>query len=171
MTPSIHKKNQNFFLIYLLISEKQFIFAPELTFGITLNVKYMGKCNSLPAFLQTPVNYFKFSELIKTSVGVSNYPQTSLQLDNLSRTWYILNGLRARFGAPIYINSCYRSPDVNRAVGGVDNSYHLQGRAADIRTLPHLMDDFRTFLNETKEQYQHLFVEFIDKGTFFHIAV
>lgn len=131
----------------------------------------MGKCNTLPAHLQTPRNYFKFSELIKTSVGVLNFPQTSLQLDNLSRTWYILNGLRERFGAPIYVNSCYRCPDVNRAVGGAENSYHLQGRAADIRTLPHLMEEFRIFLNETKQQYQYLFVEFIDNGTFFHIVV
>ena len=131
----------------------------------------MGKCNTLPAHLQTPRNYFKFSEFIKTSVGVLNFPQTSLQLSNLSRTWYILNGLRERFGAPIYINSGYRCPDVNRSVGGAENSYHLQGRAADICTLPYLMDDFRTFLIEMKEQHPYLFVEFIDNGTFFHIAV
>lgn len=120
---------------------------------------------------KTLKNYFTFSEFIKTSTGILNLPQTSLQLANLSRTWYILNGLRERFGAPIYINSGYRCPAVNRAVGGVDNSYHLQGRAVDIRTLPHLMDDFRTFLNDMKEQYQYLFVEFIDKQTFFHIVV
>ena len=65
---------------------------------------------------KTLKNYFTFSEFIKTSTGILNFPQTSLQLANLSRTWYILNGLRERFGAPIYINSGYRCPAVNRAV-------------------------------------------------------
>jgi hypothetical protein len=34
---------------------------------------------------------------------------------------------------PIIINSGFRNPDVNRRVGGVKNSQHLQGQAADIR--------------------------------------
>ena len=34
---------------------------------------------------------------------------------------------------PIYINSGYRSPAVNKAVGGVATSNHLTGCAADIR--------------------------------------
>ena len=34
-----------------------------------------------------------------------------------------------------------------------------------------LMDDFRKFLNEFNEQHQGAFVEFIDYGTFFHIAI
>ena len=36
-------------------------------------------------------------------------------------------------GLPIYINSGYRSPAVNKAVGGVATSNHLTGCAADIR--------------------------------------
>lgn len=33
---------------------------------------------------------------------------------------------------PITINSGYRSPEHNKAVGGSNNSYHLRGLAADI---------------------------------------
>ena len=131
----------------------------------------MYKCNLSTCGLQAIPNYFKFSEFIITSVKVSNYPLDSDSLSNLSRLWYILNRIRHCFGAPIYINSAFRTPSVNSAVGGVPNSYHLQGRAADICTLPHLMDDFRQFLNDIKEQHPNLFVEFIDKGTFFHIAI
>jgi uncharacterized protein YcbK (DUF882 family) len=40
-------------------------------------------------------------------------------------------------GAKIFINSGYRSPAHNRAVGGVSNSQHLYGKASDIRTLSH----------------------------------
>ena len=37
-------------------------------------------------------------------------------------------------GEPIVINSGYRSPQLNRKVGGAANSNHLTGCAADIRT-------------------------------------
>ena len=36
-------------------------------------------------------------------------------------------------GIPIIINSGYRCEVHNKAVGGIPNSYHLQGKAADIR--------------------------------------
>lgn len=43
-----------------------------------------------------------------------------------------LEVLRAHFGAPITINSAYRSPVHNRKVGGAATSQHLSGRASDI---------------------------------------
>lgn len=39
----------------------------------------------------------------------------------------LLEMLREKFGKAIYINSGYRSPEHNAAVGGVKNSYHVQG--------------------------------------------
>lgn len=43
-----------------------------------------------------------------------------------------LEPLRDHFG-PIIVNSGYRSKVVNAAVGGAKNSYHLLGKAADIK--------------------------------------
>lgn len=43
-----------------------------------------------------------------------------------------LEVVRAHFGAPITINSAYRSPVYNRSIGGAANSQHLSGKAADI---------------------------------------
>ncbi len=45
-----------------------------------------------------------------------------------------LQVLRDYLDEPILINSGYRSPDHNKAVGGVKNSFHTKGMAADIRT-------------------------------------
>lgn len=45
----------------------------------------------------------------------------------------MLNAIRSRFGKPIIVNSGYRSPEHNAAVGGVPNSQHVLGTAADIR--------------------------------------
>lgn len=44
-----------------------------------------------------------------------------------------LQVLRDFHNKPVIINSGYRSPKHNEAVGGVPNSQHLTGRAADIR--------------------------------------
>ena len=44
----------------------------------------------------------------------------------------VLEPLREHIGEPIYVSSGYRCPELNRAVGGVRNSQHMRGEAADI---------------------------------------
>jgi len=53
---------------------------------------------------------------------------------------------------PILINSGYRTPRVNALVGGVKNSQHLMGQAADIRP-------------KAPEQFQKL-VEFLEASPY-----
>ena len=45
----------------------------------------------------------------------------------------VLQPLRDYMGAPVIINSGYRSPELNKKVGGVRDSQHVKGEAADIR--------------------------------------
>lgn len=44
-----------------------------------------------------------------------------------------LQALRTKIGKPMIVNSAYRSPEHNRAVGGAKNSNHMQGVAFDVR--------------------------------------
>ena len=44
----------------------------------------------------------------------------------------VLQPLRETLGRPVYINSGYRSKRLNARVGGVPNSRHMLGKAADI---------------------------------------
>ena len=46
----------------------------------------------------------------------------------------VLDPLREWYGRPIFVNSGYRCAELNKAVGGVEGSYHLTGCAADIDT-------------------------------------
>lgn len=48
-----------------------------------------------------------------------------------------LQALRSALGKPIVINSAYRSPEHNRAVGGAASSQHLLARAFDCRMENH----------------------------------
>ena len=77
--------------------------------------------------------HFTLRELTKTKTGISNVPNEE-QVENLKR-----NGneeMRNEVGEyPIIINSGFRSPAVNKAVGGVSTSNHLTGCAADIRCI------------------------------------
>lgn len=45
----------------------------------------------------------------------------------------VLQQIRAHFGKPVMITSAYRTPAHNAKVGGVANSQHLYGVAADIK--------------------------------------
>jgi zinc D-Ala-D-Ala carboxypeptidase len=47
----------------------------------------------------------------------------------------ILQPLRDAIGGPIKVSSGYRTPRLNRAIGGAKNSQHMVGEAADIQGL------------------------------------
>ncbi len=73
--------------------------------------------------------FFKDSEFASRDGRPSPYGPMNIQQCLLD----FLNALRLRFGRAIIVNSGYRSPEHNAAVGGVPNSYHTKGLAADIR--------------------------------------
>lgn len=66
--------------------------------------------------------------------GLSNIPDKA-QTENLKTlAENLLQPVRDRYGKPMYINSGFRSPQVNKAVNGSPTSDHMNGRAADVRT-------------------------------------
>ena len=65
-----------------------------------------------------------------------------------------LDKIRADWGSSVIVNSWYRPPAVNRAAGGVSNSQHLYGRAADIRPAKGNIYDFQKWLD--RSWYGHL---------------
>ena len=85
--------------------------------------------------------HFGLAELCKTNTGIENVPNEA-QVENLKRVCRWLERLRKRWNDkygdgddPIIINSGFRSPEVNKAVGGVPTSNHLTGCAVDIRCI------------------------------------
>lgn len=63
-------------------------------------------------------------------LGLSNVCLPEL-LPNMRRVADVLEKIRAHYGKPIHVTSCYRSPEVNKAVGGSPTSAHRFALAAD----------------------------------------
>ena len=58
-----------------------------------------------------------------------------------------LDKVREQWGSAILVNSWYRPPAVNKAVGGASNSQHIYGKAADIRPAQGNLYDFQDWLD------------------------
>ena len=65
-------------------------------------------------------------------LGLNNDP-TKTHLSNMELlAEKIFEPLRKHVGGPIKINSFYRGPELNKAIGGSANSQHCKGQAIDI---------------------------------------
>ena len=72
--------------------------------------------------------------MVATSFPAFQKPPTTQEIVNLAYLCAaVLQPLRNSLGEPIIITSGFRSPSLNKYVGGVANSRHLAGFAADIR--------------------------------------
>ena len=128
--------------------------------------------------------HFTLGELCKTSAKTAdgNIP-SHVHIENLKRLTKWLEMLRdewnRRYGEgddPIIINSGYRSPAVNKAVGGASNSNHLTGCAVDIRCygIEQALRYATTLLDisdESKEEFDELLIEKSSKSIWVHFAV
>ena len=122
--------------------------------------------------------HFTLGELCKTSVKTAdgNIP-SHVHIENLKRLTKWLEQLRQRYkNTPIIINSGYRSPQVNKAVGGASNSNHLTGCAVDIRCLGiEQAIRYATILldisDESGEVFDELLIEKSSKSIWVHFAV
>ncbi len=77
--------------------------------------------------------HFMLTEFLKLEKYPDNIP-TVQQISNLIYGCRnLLEPARQAISCPIIINSGFRNPRVNALVGGVKNSQHLLGQAADIR--------------------------------------
>jgi hypothetical protein len=67
-------------------------------------------------------------------LGIKNNPSPTI-LGNLKVVAEGMEKIRALLGYPIFITSGYRSPTLNRAIGGSTTSAHCLGYAVDFKCL------------------------------------
>lgn len=117
--------------------------------------------------------YFTTKEMTKSQTAelqnIDNTPNEKV-IGNLKKVMYILDMVRVYIGKPILINSGYRCKKLNELVGGVQNSMHTKGLAADFRTKE--KEDINTMFEFLKKNQKNFKVEELIKyKTFIHMGV
>lgn len=104
-----------------------------------------GGGNIITAAVQTVVDatnhimqgqYFTISELTRSATaqqhGIDNTPTPAIRAKLETLITNCLDPIRRIYGRPIIVSSGYRCPQLNALVGGVSNSQHTKGEAADL---------------------------------------
>lgn len=119
------------------------------------------------------IKYFRLAEFINSAtakrLSIDNTPTFEI-VDNLNRLAEYLDGIREKLGKPILVNSGFRCLTLNKAVGGVANSQHLKGLAADVACSD--MESLEKVLRETGG-FDQLIKEHRkgSKSFWFHVSV
>lgn len=115
-------------------------------------------------------NHFTLQELTASQTaarwGIDNTPPESA-IESLENLAELLEQVRDICQAPVIISSGYRSPELNRRVGGSMNSQHCKGQAADftVKGLP--LDIVMELIITSKLPYDQLIREF---NSWIHIS-
>jgi hypothetical protein len=130
---------------------------------------------------------FTIAEMVQSNTAdklkISNNPPADVKV-HLTETITLLESIRAEWaeyceryslGTPaIRISSGYRSPAVNKAVGGVKNSAHMYGYAADLNPVNGNEDEFERFMaNEFSKMgyaYDQIIIERSNTSRWVHVG-
>ena len=87
--------------------------------------------------MKIPVTmHFTIEELFASATakakGIDNTPNMQQMINLVYLAAYVLEPLRMAMDEPIKIGSGFRCQKLNKAVGGVYNSQHMKGQAADL---------------------------------------
>jgi hypothetical protein len=101
-------------------------------------------------------------------LGINNTPTEDgiIKLGYLCNT--LLEPLREAIGTPIRISSGYRSPELNKAIGGAATSRHCLYEAVDMTVPGWTVEQFYQFIKHSSLPYRQLIQEF---DSWVHLSV
>jgi hypothetical protein len=99
--------------------------------------------------------------------GINNDPTPEI-IENLKRVAGVLEEIRSLVNMPIVVSSGYRSPALNRAVGGARNSAHVLGLAADINAARLDPKRLAQIIADSPIRFDQLIMEF---GRWVHVGL
>lgn len=113
-----------------------------------------------------------YASATATAKGINNKPSVQQMINLVYLTAYVLEPLRVAMGEPIKIGSGFRCQQLNKAVGGVYNSQHMKGQAADL-CIDGDIQKGRKWFNYIKNHlpFDQLIWEHNSKGTYWvHVS-
>ena len=110
---------------------------------------------------------FSLKEMTKSQTalrrGIDNEPGDEEEANLQQLCEQVLQKVRDHFGKPVTVNSGYRSPELNKAIGGSTTSDHCKGMAADIE-IPGVSNyELADWIKENCE-FRQLILEFYTPG-------
>lgn len=106
---------------------------------------------------------FSLSEFLKSQTasrrGIDNTPTDEHLADMKILVDNVLQPLREELGKPLIITSGYRSPALNKAIGGSTTSQHSKGQAADIECIGMSNRQLAMYIRDNFE-FDQLILEF-----------
>lgn len=130
---------------------------------------------------------FTIAEMVHSStaekLNIGNNPPLPVRV-HLTETITLLESIRSEWGAycevhnlgtpAIRVSSGYRSPELNKAVGGVKTSAHVLGYAADIVPMNGKQEEFEHFIAEVFARkgyaYDQLIIEKSKTSRWVHVG-
>lgn len=123
------------------------------------------------------MKYFTIDELCDSStarkMGISNKPTEEVKKHLTELVDTLLDPLREAWGSPITVTSGYRSPALNKAVGGSTTSAHNEGYAADMVPANGKITEFKEFVKKwvADKKFDQYINEFNGSSQWVHLAV
>ena len=130
---------------------------------------------------------FSIAELVQSctaeQLNINNNPPSIVKA-HLTETITLLESIRAEWekyceahkleNPALRVTSGYRSPELNKAVGGVKTSAHVEGYAADLQPVNGKQTEFERFMaNEFSKKgysYDQIIVERSKTSRWVHVA-
>ena len=113
-----------------------------------------------------------YASATATAKGINNKPSVQQMINLVYLCSYVLEPLRVAMNEPIKIGSGFRCQALNKAVGGVYNSQHMKGQAADL-CIDGDIQKGRKWFNYIKNHlpFDQLIWEHNSKGTYWvHVS-
>lgn len=130
------------------------ITVPELTEGANTKLTADFKLHD-----------FIYSATAKAK-GINNTPDKQ-SLKNINGIAKVVQMIQDELGMKLHVNSCYRGPALNAAIGGANDSDHIYGAAADIKVMPFSLQNnmklwncVNKLANEGKIKFRQLIFEY-----------
>lgn len=126
--------------------------------------------------MQTNPRYFKLEEFLSSSTArqksIENLPSWDV-CEHLRELAFFLDGVRAAWGSGINVTSGFRNDKLNSVVGGVRDSVHRIGFAADLQPANGKFEEFKKFMvNYLKDKdFDELIIERNKRTQWLHIQL
>lgn len=112
--------------------------------------------------------HFSWAEVTRSQtanrLGIRNQPsqEAAERIEGLCQ--WVLEPVRSHFGRPVRLNSCYRGPALNKAVGGSPTSNHVIGCAADLEISSVSNGDIAEWIRDSGLEFDELILEAYTPG-------